>query len=556
MLKNRNWSIGKRISALALFFVSCLAIVGTAGIVNSYSLSDNLNAALDVSLPAVQYMTLVDMMHDGIRANVYHSVISSGTKDASLLKSIQDEANEFAGAMRSNLKKIDALPLDKSVKDAIFSSNSNIEKYIESAAKITKIALEGQVEKSMELLPEFQEQFEKLEKDLDKLGNLVREAAQHQGQASVEAAHNARVVSFAVLFLGIFLGAATALVIGKRIRDELVGLVNSIDAESKMITTASKELNETADGLTESAVKQASSLQQTASSLDEIVSMVKKTEENSTSLDVTARQNLTSSTTGEQNMIEMLAAIEEIDGSNTKIVNQIEMSNKKLSDIVKLITEIGNKTKVINEIVFQTKLLSFNASVEAARAGEHGKGFAVVAEEVGNLAQMSGNSAKEITDMLDAGIQTVNRIVSETQKGISSAVAEGKEKLNFGKSVSNKCKQSLVEIVGQSNEVTRLISEISTAIQEQNQGIQEISSALNQLDQNGHEITKNAQKTTNASSALLNGATRLSNVVENLQNLSSGDSSSKDVEKNKSFISVQSGTSDKSEVVTEFNKAA
>ncbi|MBC7465119.1 MAG: hypothetical protein H7256_03945 [Bdellovibrio sp.] len=48
--------------------------------------------------------------------------------------------------------------------------------------------------------------------------------------------------------------------------------------------------------------------------------------------------------------------------------------------------EIGNKTKVINDIVFQTKLLSFNASVEAARAGEHGKGFAVVAEEVGKLA--------------------------------------------------------------------------------------------------------------------------------------------------------------------------
>ena len=73
-----------------------------------------------------------------------------------------------------------------------------------------------------------------------------------------------------------------------------------------------------------------------------------------------------------------------------------------------LISEIGNKTKVINDIVFQTKLLSFNASVEAARAGEHGKGFSVVAEEVGNLAHMSGNSAKEITQLLESSINRVN----------------------------------------------------------------------------------------------------------------------------------------------------
>ena len=58
--------------------------------------------------------------------------------------------------------------------------------------------------------------------------------------------------------------------------------------------------------------------------------------------------------------------------------------------------QIKDKVNIINDIVFQTKLLSFNASVEAARAGENGKGFAVVAEEVGNLASVSGKAANEI----------------------------------------------------------------------------------------------------------------------------------------------------------------
>ena len=65
-----------------------------------------------------------------------------------------------------------------------------------------------------------------------------------------------------------------------------------------------------------------------------------------------------------------------------------------------IIQEIEDKTKAIDEIVFQTKLLSFNASVEAERAGEHGRGFSVVAQEVGNLAQLSGKSAAEINEIL------------------------------------------------------------------------------------------------------------------------------------------------------------
>lgn len=60
----------------------------------------------------------------------------------------------------------------------------------------------------------------------------------------------------------------------------------------------------------------------------------------------------------------------------------------KLYEKASISAGIKGKRKVINQIVFQTKLLSFYASVEVARAGESDKGFAVVAEEVGNLATM------------------------------------------------------------------------------------------------------------------------------------------------------------------------
>src|SRR3954468_23516662 len=78
----------------------------------------------------------------------------------------------------------------------------------------------------------------------------------------------------------------------------------------------------------------------------------------------------------------------------------IKESNDLLNDLKTSFQAIQNKTRVINDIVFKTKLLSFNASIEAARAGQYGKGFSVVAEEVGRLAQTSGKAAKEIEALL------------------------------------------------------------------------------------------------------------------------------------------------------------
>lgn len=122
-------------------------------------------------------------------------------------------------------------------------------------------------------------------------------------------------------------------------------------------------------------------------------------------------------------MADEMAKVSEIAHEYTEqlhaAMNTMKTSNAEVKELVGIINGISERTKVIDEIVFQTKLLSFNASVEAERAGEHGRGFAVVAQKVGNLAQMSGKAAQEISSILKQSIEKSVSVTSNNEKNVA-----------------------------------------------------------------------------------------------------------------------------------------
>ena len=227
---------------------------------------------------------------------------------------------------------------------------------------------------------------------------------------------------------------------------------------------------------------QASSLHESVSAVTEISSMVHKSDEAANrSLEIsvasTEKSNL-----GKKAVESMLNSIDRIDHSNKVITEKIQKSNEEISSVVDLISEIGDKTNVINDIVFQTKLLSFNASVEAARAGEHGKGFAVVAEEIGSLANMSGKAALEISDMLENSIRDVTTIVENTKKQIEKLVTEAKITVDEGIMRSKECGKALDDIIENVKMVDSRVNEIACSSTEQAMAIKEVNIAMNELD--------------------------------------------------------------------------
>ena len=200
------------------------------------------------------------------------------------------------------------------------------------------------------------------------------------------------------------------------------------------------------NNLASKANDQAASLEETAAALEEITSITRNNAENATKMATLGQIVKKSVFTGEELASKTAGSMDEI--------------NQKVNSINEAIT-------VIDQIAFQTNILSLNAAVEAATAGEAGKGFAVVAAEVRNLASRSAEAAKEI-----------KLIVENATK-----------KANDGKDIANHMISGYKDLNENISQTINLIQDIEMSSKEQLSGIEQINDAVNQLDQ---QTQKNA----------------------------------------------------------------
>lgn len=340
------------------------------------------------------------------------------------------------------------------------------------------------------------------------------------GHSKIEQANTASSNANLITILALILGVSSGLILGyffaRNLNKTIQSIVAKLNANAEQVASASAQIASSSEELSSATTEQASSLEQTASSLEEITSMIGMATESANTAASSSVESKEKAEIGRGAVDKMLGSMLEISESNEAIMNQVNASNQQMVEIVNVIQEIGSKTKVINEIVFQTKLLSFNASVEAARAGEHGKGFAVVAEEVGNLAQMSGNASKEISEMLEGSISKVQAIVSETKTKVEALVELGKAKVNAGNSVANQCSDILNDILRGVTKVSSLSQEISQASNEQSRGVAEINKAMRQLDTVTQQNSTTSEQAASAAEEMSSQAAALKQVVHEL----------------------------------------
>lgn len=277
-----------------------------------------------------------------------------------------------------------------------------------------------------------------------------------------------------------------------RISKSLVAMVVKLRGRVDVSMETSHKLSEVSEELAAGSTEQAAAVQETVASMTEMTSMINQTSKHVEESENLAKEVNSRTQRGTKIMQDMVRSME-----------TIQQANEELHEMKMIIEEIADKTKVINDIVFKTQLLSFNASIEAARAGQHGRGFAVVAEEVGNLAQTSGNAANEIAELLTKSQNKVEEIVEST-----------KQRATEGQNVSGQAMETFNEIAEEIELIASKIKSIQDATREQEEGVNQVSMTMKQIDQTTQANSNMATLAATNANSVEEGAMELEDIMK------------------------------------------
>ncbi len=238
--------------------------------------------------------------------------------------------------------------------------------------------------------------------------------------------------------------------------NKLADIINDMLVENKSngltLDASSDILLVNVDKLNISSNEAAASLEETAAALEQITSNIRNNTQNIAKMATYSNSVTKSAQDGE------------------KLANQTTVAMDEINTQVNL---INDAISIIDQIAFQTNILSLNAAVEAATAGEAGRGFAVVAAEVRNLANRSADAAREI----------------------KTIVENATKKANQGKDIANHMIDGYKELNQNISQTINLISDIEMSSKEQLSGIEQINDAVNSLDQQTQQNASVASQT-------------------------------------------------------------
>ena len=260
----------------------------------------------------------------------------------------------------------------------------------------------------------------------------------------------------------------------QQILDSLNDALYHIRQTAFQVSNESQRMAAGAQTLSEGAVQQASTVEELSAGIQDISGQVGQT-----SLDAAEARQYTMSAS------EQLQVCSSKMNALTKAISDISESSKQISGI----------TKAIEDISFQTNILALNASVEAARAGAAGKGFAVVADEVQRLASKSAESAKSITELIDASV----------------------EQVRYGTTLSEETTQALLEVVNSAQQSSELVDQIAHSAQAQALSLKQLTEGMELISNVVQTNAATAEESASSAEELRQQAEKLEASVQRFQ---------------------------------------
>ena len=257
----------------------------------------------------------------------------------------------------------------------------------------------------------------------------------------------------------------------KHIQEDMNRTLQEVHASSVQVLSSAEQVNTGAQSLSQGATEQASSIEELSANMQDISQSIQAS----------------TKTAGDAYKLQGEAGVAVLQ-SNEKM----EEMRKAMDDITAKSNEISKIIKTIDDIAFQTNILSLNAAIEAARAGAAGKGFAVVADEVGNLAQKSAKAAQNTGLLIEETIEAVEK----------------------GAKITEETAESLNSVSKSTEEVNTLIEKISSASSKDLEGITSLNQGLQQISSVVQANSATAEQSAAASEELTGQANKMNELVE------------------------------------------
>ncbi len=286
-------------------------------------------------------------------------------------------------------------------------------------------------------------------------------------------ASSTRNLAFVFVVLTI-LSSGTISLVARQMNRALGGMGSQVSEGAQQVARAAAQMGAISQSLAQGASEQAVSLEQTSASSEQVNQMVQRNAKSSREAAEHTNDANRLLTSANQKLEQMLDSMRDISSSSERI-----------SKII----------RVIDEIAFQTNILSLNAAVEAARAGEAGMGFAVVADEVRNLAQRCSQAAKDTSGLIEESIQH-----SKTGKLRLDEVAA-----------------SMRQVTDSAVQVQRLSNEVNAGSEEQARAIEQISRAILQIQQVTQQTAASAEEGASAGAQMGAEAQHLQSAVNRMR---------------------------------------
>jgi aerotaxis receptor len=302
----------------------------------------------------------------------------------------------------------------------------------------------------------------------------------------------------------------------QKMKEQLTESIQKIRNSTNKIQNSCMNFTNISSVLNSSAMELASSSEETSSATEEVSATLENVNqkiENQSKQMSDINENIISMNTSIQDVknlaeklsIDSLNSAKSVSLSESNVhdtilsMDKIKVTSKKITEIVGMISEISS----------QTNLLALNASIEAARAGEAGRGFAIVAESINKLADRTGNSVKQINNLISDSEKAIDEGYKKVTdlSGVLQGISSGVKLIHSSVSdvLTNVTLQSTssVQITSNSNVVSQLSKELFLVSNEQKLGIHEINESVLRVSSSAQTVSSEAASINDLSSEML-----------------------------------------------------